>query len=160
MLVIADSSPIIVLIKIGHLKILPAMYGEIVIPPAVADELGSTSRPQAVKEFIASPPSWLRVVKPKHVKPIPPLHPGETEALTLAQELHAELLLVDERNAYREAVARKINAIGTVRALEQAAEQGLLDLKEAFDRVKQTDFWISQDLLDGRLRLFQQRQKL
>ena len=36
--------------------------------------------------------------------------------------------------------------------LEMAADQGLLDLKDAFARVKKTDFWISHDLLDDRLR--------
>jgi predicted nucleic acid-binding protein len=62
--------------------------------------------------------------------------------------------LVDERRAYREAVARHLNAIGTIRVLERAAEQKLLDLKDAFERLKRTDFWISHDLLDERLRLF------
>jgi len=30
----------------------------------------------------------------------------------------------------------------------------LLDLKDAFDRVKLTDFWISDRFLDERLKLF------
>ena len=58
-----------------------------------------------------------------------------------------------EGDAYREAIARNINAIGTVRILERAAEERLLDLKDAFQLVKQTDFWISHKLLDERLKL-------
>jgi predicted nucleic acid-binding protein len=85
------------------------------------------------------------------------LHPGETEALILAEDLHADLLLVDERKAYHEATRRKLNAIGTVRVLELAAEQNYLNLWNAFERVKQTDFWISHQLLDERLKLHQQR---
>jgi predicted nucleic acid-binding protein len=81
------------------------------------------------------------------------LHPGESEALSLALELHADLVLVDERKAYREAIARNLNAIGTIRVLERAAAEGLLDLADAFDRVKQTDFWISPQFLDERLKL-------
>jgi hypothetical protein len=83
------------------------------------------------------------------------LHPGETEALSLALELHADLVLIDERKAYREAVARKLNAVGTVRVLERAAAEKMLDLKDAFERVKKTDFWISHKLLDERLKLFE-----
>jgi predicted nucleic acid-binding protein len=48
---------------------------------------------------------------------------------------------------------------GTVGVLEQAADGKLLDLNEAFDRLKQADFWISHRLLDERLRLYQARQK-
>ncbi len=43
--------------------------------------------------------------------------------------------------------------------LELAAEMGLIDLKGAFERVKQTDFWISHKLLDERLALFLQRKQ-
>jgi predicted nucleic acid-binding protein len=77
--------------------------------------------------------------------------------LSLALELQADLVLIDERKAYREAVARKLNAVGTVRVLERAAAEKMLDLQEAFDRLKKTDFWISHKLLDERLKLFQQQ---
>jgi predicted nucleic acid-binding protein len=157
MIVIADSSPIIVLTKIGHLEVLPKLFGEIVIPPAVCNELALASKPQAVRDFAAKPPQWLRVMAPTRKQSIVALHPGETEALTLAEELHADLLLVDERKAYHEAARRKLNAIGTVRVLEMAAEQNQLDLQVAFERVKQTDFWISHQLLDERLKLHQKR---
>lgn len=39
--------------------------------------------------------------------------------------------------------------------LERAADEKLLDLKDAFDRVKKTDFWIAHMLLDDRLKLRQ-----
>src|SRR6266581_2246702 len=132
MLVIADSSPLIVLVNLGHADVLPKLFGQVVIPPAVVYELSSPSRPQAVRDFAASPPTWLKVQRPAAIQPIPELHPGEIEALSLALELHADLLLIDERKAYREAVARKLNAVGTVRVLERAAAEKLLDLKEAF----------------------------
>ncbi len=87
------------------------------------------------------------------VKQIPQLHPGESEALSLAIELHADLVLIDERTAYREAVARNLSAIGPIRVLERAAAEGLIDLKDAFQRVKRTDFWIPPQFLDERLML-------
>jgi len=156
MLVIADSSPLIALVNIGHVEVLPKLFGQVVIPPAVASEIFAASRPQAVRDFAAALPGWLTVQAPRSAEPIPELHPGESEALTLAIELHADLVLVDERRAYREAVARKLNAVGTVGDLERAAAERLLDLGVAFDRLKRTDFWISHKLLDQRLKLFQQ----
>jgi predicted nucleic acid-binding protein len=143
MLVISDSSPLIVLVNIGQVEVLAKLFREVVIPPAVASELAAAPRPQAVRDFASSPPAWLRVERPVVVQCIPDLHPGESEALSLALELHADLVLIDERRAYREAVARHLNAVGTIGVLERAAAEGLLDLKEAFERVKQTDFWIS-----------------
>jgi predicted nucleic acid-binding protein len=74
----------------------------------------------------------------------------------LAIELHADLVLIDQRRAYKEAVARKLNAIGTTRLLERAAAKDVLELKDTFDRVKQTDFWISTRFLDERLKLYNQ----
>ena len=156
MLVIADSSPLIVLVNIGHIEVLPKLFGEVVIPPAVASEIAAPARPQAVRNFAAARPTWLRVQAPAVVQQIAELHQGENEALSLAMELHADLVLIDERKAYREAVARKLNAVGTVRVLERAAAEDLLDLKDAFERLKQTDFWISHKLLDERVRLFQE----
>src|SRR4051812_838901 len=158
MLVIADSSPLIVLVNIGHIQVLPKLFGEVVIPPAVASEIAAPARPQIIRDFAAAYPPWLRVQAPTAVQQIAHLHQGEREALSLALELHADLVLIDERKAYREAVARKLNAVGTVRVLERAAAQGLLALKDAFDQLKQTDFWISHKLLDQRLELFQRQQ--
>jgi len=56
MLVIADSSPLIALLNIGHVEVLPTLFGEVVIPPAVASEISAPSRPQAVREFAAALP--------------------------------------------------------------------------------------------------------
>jgi predicted nucleic acid-binding protein len=69
------------------------------------------------------------------------------------------MVLVDERKAYRRAVALRLNVAGTVRVLEWAAAAGLLELKDAFERLKQTDFWISHRLLDQRLKLFEQQRR-
>ena len=154
MLVIADSSPLIVLVNIGHIDVLPTLFGEIVIPPAVATEIASTNRPDAVRQFAAVPPFWLKVQAPSAVLTMAELHPGESEAISLAMEIHADLVLIDERKAYREAVARKLNVVGTVGGLERAANQGILGLTEAFEKLKKTDFWISHKLLDERLAMF------
>ena len=138
MLVISDSSPLIVLVNIGHVDVLPKLFGRVFIPPAVATELFASSRAQAVRDFMAAQPAWLAVQRPTTTQQIPELHPGESEALSLAIELHADLLLIDERRAYREAVARQLNAIGTIRVLERARRRGVAQFEGCF-RSRETD---------------------
>jgi predicted nucleic acid-binding protein len=159
MLVVADSSPLIVLINTNYIDLLPKSFGQVVIPPEVSAELEQSNRPQMVRAFINSPPPWLIRRTPSAVEPIPMLHPGEVAAISLALELHADLLLIDEVLGRKAAAARSIRFTGTIGILELAADKGLIDLKEAFERVKKTDFWISHELLDTRLRLYLDRKK-
>ena len=151
MIVVADSSPLIVLVNIGHIRVLPELFGEVVIPPQIAAELADARRPQAVQDFIAAKPAWLSVRTPARVEPIPELHEGERAAISLAGELKADLLLIDESDGRSAALARHLQITGTIGILQRAAEQGLLDLANAFERIKQTDFWISPRLLDAEL---------
>jgi predicted nucleic acid-binding protein len=159
MLVVADSSPLIVLINIGCIDILTRLFGKVLIPPEVSAELAQDNRPQIVQAFIAKPPGWLLEKTPSTIEAIPALHAGEIAAISLALEVHADLLLIDEILGRKAATSRGIPVTGTIGVIEQAAERNWLDLKDAFNRIKQTDFWISNDLLDERLRLFTERTK-
>lgn len=154
MLVIADSSPLIALVNIGQVNVLPTLFGDVIIPQLVADELASTRRPQAVRDFIANTPSWLHLRSPSVIESIPLLQPAESAAISLARELSADLLLIDEVHGRKAATARNLRITGTIGILELAANDKLLDLQEAFDKLKHTDFWISHKLLDQRLAMF------
>lgn len=157
MIVVTDASPFVVLVAIGHVDVLPTLFQEILIPPEVASELGSSKRPAEVRTFIATAPSWLRVVAPSALQTIPGLDAGETAAIVLAAEVQAGRLIIDEYRGRKVATERGLRVVGTVGVLELAAEMGLIDLKEAFERVKPTDFWISHTLLDERLAQFLRR---
>jgi predicted nucleic acid-binding protein len=153
MIVVADSSPVIVLVNIGHIDILPALFGHVIVPPEIAQELAQANRPQPVRDLVAARPAWLVERAPVSVEPIPGLHPGELAAISLARELNADLLLIDEVRGRQAAADRNLRVAGTVGILELAADRALVDLNSAFERIKQTDFWISPKLLDERLRL-------
>jgi predicted nucleic acid-binding protein len=153
------TAPLIVLINIGCIEILPRLFGKVLIPPEVSAELAQANRPQIVQTFIAKPPEWLLEKTPSTIEAIPALHAGEIAAISLALEVHADLLLIDEILGRKAATSRGIPITGTIGVIEQAAERNWLDLKDAFNRIKQTDFWISNDLLDERLRLFTERTK-
>lgn len=152
MLIVADSSPLIVLIEIGHIEILRDLFIEVIVPPQVLDELRSSRRPKPIRDFVRSLPQWISERAPSVVEPIPHLHPGESAAIALATELNADLLLIDELEGRRVAFERRIPLTGTIGVLELAADRRLLDLRQAFERVKASSFWISERLLDQRLR--------
>jgi predicted nucleic acid-binding protein len=157
LIVVADASPFVVLVAIGHVDVLATLFGEILIPPQVASELASPRRSLDVRDFIATPPPWLRIVAPSSVETIPGLAAGETAAILLAGEVQAARLIIDESRGRKAATERGLRVVGTIGVLELAAELGILDLQTAFARVKETDFWINPSFLDERLIRFLQR---
>jgi predicted nucleic acid-binding protein len=96
MLVIADSSPLIALVNVGHLDLLPTLFGQVVITPLIAQELADARRPPLVRQVMAQVPPWLLIRGPARTEMIPLLHTGECEAISLACELNADLLLIDD----------------------------------------------------------------
>jgi predicted nucleic acid-binding protein len=76
---------------------------------------------------------------------------GERETLLLAYELHADLVLIDERNAHDEATQRGFATFGTLHILEMAAQQGLLDLPTALAHLAATTFYMDDALVQDLL---------
>jgi predicted nucleic acid-binding protein len=80
------------------------------------------------------------------------LDPGEQAAITLAQTLPADLLIIDERLGRRIAEERGIAIIGTLGILDDAAAQGWINLAEAIARLEKTNFRISRRIIDTLLK--------
>src|SRR4029078_12436775 len=157
MLVVADSSPLIALVNAELIDLLPAIFGDIVVPPQVITELHSPKRSEAIRLFMAQSPVWLKERSPLSLAAIPLLDEGEIAAISLARELNAELLLIDELEGRKAAAERHIPLTGTVGVLERAAAVGLGEVNDDFGRLKRTDFWISSALRDERLKIWQQQ---
>ena len=149
MIVVADASPLRYLILIEHTHVLPAMYGQVVVPPAVIKELSRDLTPDLVRTWMASRPDWLHVQAPTQVLTVrTDLGEGEREAIRLAVEMLADALLVDDRDARQEAQRLGVPVLGTLRALADASEHGFADLAVAFARLRQTNFRASNQLLE------------
>jgi predicted nucleic acid-binding protein len=123
----------------------------VIIPSAVRDELDRAQSPAAVRHWIESPPAWLEL----HMHLDSPtddalgsLDEGERAALVLAAALGAGLLLMDDRQGVRVARNKGFRVIGTLRVLQLAAQRGLLDLADAFERIKGTNFRYRQQIMD------------
>ena len=95
MLVIADSSPLIALVNIGHIEVLPKLFAEIVIPPAVASEIAAPPKARNRPRLCCRTPRMLKVQTPKALQHIPELHQGEIEKCSQVwrSSFHADLAL-------------------------------------------------------------------
>lgn len=152
MIVVADTSPINYLLLINQIDLLPRLFQQIIIPDVVRDEMLDPDAPPILQEWIANPPSWLTV------QPVPVLDttlhgldPGEQAAITLAQTLSADLLIIDERLGRQIAEERGIAIIGTLGILDDAANQGLINLAEAIAQLQQTNFRVSRRIIQALL---------
>lgn len=100
-LVIADTSPIVYLLAIGHVDILPALFAKVYLPDAVRTELRHPLAPVPVGERAEVTPPWVEVrsVGANTDADFQGLGEGERAAMALALSLRADLLLIDERKA-------------------------------------------------------------
>ncbi|MBW4497707.1 MAG: DUF3368 domain-containing protein [Oscillatoria princeps RMCB-10] len=149
MIVVSDTSPICYLLLIEKINLLPQLYGEVTIPQAVFDELGAAESPAAVKSWIRQPPEWLEI-KTAGVSSdagLELLDAGEREAIILAEQLAAGLVVLDDKAARRIAVARGLRIIGLLGILKDAARAGLIDLAATFERLRTVGFWVAPSLL-------------
>jgi len=151
MLVVSDASPINVLVRISCIQLLPQLYKQVVIPTAVAEELSHGNTPSPIREWLSAKPTWLVIRSPSSTCSSEPRHRGEREAIALALELKADLLLADDKRARNIATEFGIRVTGTLGVLEEASDHGLIELKEVIDRLRQTDFhagrWLFESVL-------------
>lgn len=149
MIIVSDTTPFRYLIEIEAIEILSALFGQVIMPSAVAAELQHAKTPTKIKAWIQAPPSWVKIRQADHSEFIPlcPLGRGETEAIALAIELNAAAILMDERAGSKEAVRVGLLVLPTLTILETAGAKGLLDLPEAIDHLSKTSFRASPKLL-------------
>lgn len=147
----ADTGPINYLILIGHIEILPALFETVILPSIVRDELSHPKAPPLVRSWIAQPEAWLTIHRSKGSvddEAIKKLDAGESDAIILALELHADLLLMDDREGVAVALRKGFRVAGTLGILRMGSDRGLLDLGDAFERLKRTNFRCRQEVFD------------
>ena len=144
-----NASSLCYLLLIDQVRLLPALFGEVVIPEAVSRELQDEGAPSAARSWMSNPPEWLgiRSVVLGPDAQLDRLHSGEREAILLAEQLKADLVVLDEKSARKVAAARGLILTGLVGILDEAARRGLIELSEVVERLRQTTFRASPRLL-------------
>ena len=150
MTVVSNTTPLNYLLLIGRVDVLSALYERVVIPQAVFRELTSDAAPETVKAWMANAPSWLTIGKAASIMDpeLDQIQIGEREAILLAEHIQADFIILDDRKARRIARDRRLNVIGTIGILTAGAKKGLINLGEALDDLKQTNFRASSELLE------------
>lgn len=158
---VADTTPLNYLVLIEAIDVLPQLYGRILIPLAVHAELSDPLAPAQVREWIKQAHPWLELVPLRKLPDTSLMHldPGERDAIALAAELQASLLLMDERDGADAARACNLNVIGTLGVLDVAAAHGWLDLPAMFERLRETTFRLPHRLMTTMLEQDAQRKK-
>ena len=145
--VVSDTSPLNYLVQIDAIDLLPRLFSEIIVPPAVFRELSQQNTPQAVRHWLSQPHEWLARRAPKVALQDDGLDPGESEAIALAEETRNCILLVDELKGRKVAKGRGIPVLGTLGVLEQASRQGWIEFEEFAYRLKGTNFRARDQLI-------------
>jgi predicted nucleic acid-binding protein len=162
MIVISDTTPIISLMKIDYLDILEKLYKNIIIPRAVYDELIINTdyddeidiikrctflKVQDVEENL----SVLLLQKQLN------LDKGESEAIVLANNINADLIVIDERKARKIAKDIGLNVTGTLGILVEAKQKELIkELKPLLDGLIDNNIRIDKKLYAEILKLVEE----
>lgn len=142
-IVISNTTPLIALAWLERLDLLPALFGAVHIPDAVHAELHSDPEKMGSAELAAA--SWLRVTVVENALAVQmlanELDAGESEAIVLAHEMRAGLLLMDERRGRRRAAEGGLAVTGTLGILIEARKRGLIGpLRPFLDRLRALPF--------------------
>lgn len=141
--VVANSSPLIALQQIGHLHLLEGLFSVVSVPPAVARGIApALALPAWVTERSLGQSIGPQILSAS-------LGPGESEAISLALEVGAPWLILDDRPARRLAQALGLPIIGTLGVLLASKRRNLLpSVRACVDALVASGFYIAPDLYE------------
>jgi predicted nucleic acid-binding protein len=147
---VCDASTLIALARIGQLDILAQVGEQVVIPVAVYDEVVVKGAGKPGSDEVQQA-SWIetRDVADRNVvaqfRTV--LGAGESEAIALAKESGAELIILDDQDARETAITEGLNVVGLLAFLVLAKEEGIIhQVRPLLDALRQQGFFISDDL--------------
>ncbi len=151
MIVVSNTSPIVNLTAVGQLDLLQQIYEKVLIPQAVCREITVVGdRGPAVTEVHT--PEWIESKQVTDRALVTALQTeideGEAEAIALAIEMGAALLLLDERRGRIVASHLGLRFIGLLGVLIEAKHKGYIPAAKPIldDLVVKAGFWMSQQL--------------
>ncbi|MBQ9378078.1 MAG: DUF3368 domain-containing protein [Schwartzia sp.] len=154
---VVNSSPLIALSGLRRLDILQKLYGEVLIPDAVYREI-SAKQESVCRQSVDESRSWLRIcpIENQLAKRFfkARLHDGEVEAMILAQERKADLLIMDDALAKKHAEYLGICVTGTLGVLIRARQTGIIEvLKPMICQLQENHIYISDALTEKCLKI-------
>mgnify|MGYP001148757337 CR=1 FL=1 len=151
MIVVSNTSVILNLAAVGQLNLLEQLYGKVVIPEAVFRELLALGSELPLMPQIKSL-LWIETRSVTNCLLVDSLllelDEGEAEAVVLAMEIQADLLLLDERRGRKAASRWGLKLIGLLGILIEAKRRGFIGAVRPIldDLITKAGFWISRQL--------------
>ncbi len=154
-IVVSNTTPLIALAYLARLDLMPTLFGTIHVPQAVYDEI--QHNPNAIGAAELRTAYWLRITPVTDMLAVEllldQLDAGESQAIVLARELNAGLVLMDERRGRRRALQSGLAVAGTIAILIRARQLGLIDqLRPMLDMLRHLPFHLSNALYQDALR--------
>jgi len=145
MIVVSNTTPIITLASIGRIDILKYFFDAVYIPQAVHDEI-KAKRAYGHREI---DDVFFRVMGIRDIFAqdilLNDLDLGEAQAIVLAKELQADIVLIDEAIGYRLARSQHLDVRRTLSLVIAAKKNGYLEaVKPLLDEMMYRKRWISQ----------------
>jgi predicted nucleic acid-binding protein len=144
-IVVSDSTTIIVLLKIDRVDLLSNLFASVYLPTAVYEEIGATAHPELLE-----PPFVVRSIRDTALLRLltRSLDTGESEAIVLAQEMDATLV-IDEKKGRKIATGMGINIVGLLGVIYMNVTDGFLsaqEAKEVVETAQQAGMYLSDQL--------------
>lgn len=141
-IIISDTTCLILLTNLGVLELLQSLFASITITPEVRREFGDEL------------PAWIEIKPVSNQQQFSVLRlmvdEGEASAIALGLEMPDALLIIDERKGRKIAQYLGIQTIGTLGVLLEGKKEGhILALRPLIDKIEQTNFRVSKELLNA-----------
>jgi len=152
-MIVSNTSPINYLVQIEAIDWLGVLFGSVNVPASVVRELSDPAAPKPVREWVASPPDWLRVHDdPPQIRPaLRSLHVGEAAAIELSLNRRAGLLLIDDLDGRVAARDLGITVMGTLGVMDAIASRGAVAFSDLLGRLRKTNFRAPRRLVEALL---------
>ena len=154
--VIVNTSPLLYLHQVGYLELLQNLYGMIIVPNAVVQELEVGAR-QGVNVPNINTLDWISIHSVQSISLIPTfidLRKGEAEVIALGLENSASLLILDDQLGRRIANLYQLKSTGTLGFLVKAKQLGYLsEVKPIIQILRHQGMWLTDKIVNDVLRL-------
>ncbi len=158
-MIVCDTSPLICLAALDKIELLDIFYPEWCVPEAVFHESTVDQMPFSSK-LRTTLQDHLKIASGRDKVSLYEIYVdrGEAEVIALAEEVNAELILMDDKKGRRFAELKGFKVLGTVGLLIKAKQRGVLDeLKPSLDRLMSSGIRISNQLFMEALKLAGER---
>ena len=149
--VVSNATPLINLARVQRFELLKHLYGHIIIPPVVYEEVVISGQDRDGSRDVRTA-AWISRMSPKDQLAVAALTSqldrGEASAIILAREVNADLLLIDEIRGRRVAEKLGLKIKGTLGVLAYARREGLIpNLRDDLIQLQQQGTWLHPKLI-------------